>query len=161
MRFSGRAPQLIGTKGISARRLWSCSARATSSLPVPVSPRISTVESVGATLAIRRRTVAMPGESPTRSGAPSSRWSRCFSARYLLVSSRLFGHAVEHGLQVDQLAGLGQVVERPVPQRGHGRLQRRLAGEHDRLGVGGKLLGAGDHLDAAGPGMSRSTRMQS
>src|SRR6266704_527162 len=44
-------------------RLWI--ARAMSSLPVPVSPVISTVESVGATLDTCDRTVRSRGETPT------------------------------------------------------------------------------------------------
>ena len=47
-RFSGMAPQLIVTNGLPARgeRVWI--SRAISSLPVPVSPVISTLMSVGA-----------------------------------------------------------------------------------------------------------------
>ena len=44
-------------------RLWT--ARAMSSLPVPVSPEMNTVESVGATLAIRERAVFSVFEEPT------------------------------------------------------------------------------------------------
>ncbi len=41
--------QFSAWKGSPARGLSSCRARATSSLPVPVSPRMSTLESVRAT----------------------------------------------------------------------------------------------------------------
>ena len=44
---SGIAAQLIATNGPAARPLSACSARANSSLPVPLSPRSSTVVSVG------------------------------------------------------------------------------------------------------------------
>jgi hypothetical protein len=44
------AAQLTVTNGLSCRRLLACTARATSSLPVPLSPVISTVASVGAIL---------------------------------------------------------------------------------------------------------------
>ena len=40
-------------------------ARATSSLPVPVSPVMRTVESLGATLDMRERTLFRAGEDPT------------------------------------------------------------------------------------------------
>jgi hypothetical protein len=43
------APQLMAMKGPSLRRLPRCSARAMSSLPVPLSPVTSTVASVSAT----------------------------------------------------------------------------------------------------------------
>ena len=42
-RPSGMAPQLIGTKGLRERTLLKWMARATISLPVPVSPKMSTL----------------------------------------------------------------------------------------------------------------------
>ena len=45
----GSAAQLTRTSGRACRRLRSCSARANSSLPVPVGPSSSTLEFVGAT----------------------------------------------------------------------------------------------------------------
>ncbi len=67
-------------------RLWT--ARAISSLPVPVSPVIRTVESVGATLDTPESTARSAGEIPTISSnidawsissrnATFSSWSRC------------------------------------------------------------------------------------
>jgi hypothetical protein len=50
----GIAAQLTATKRFAARGERSWIARATSSLPVPVSPRTSTVASVGATRSITR-----------------------------------------------------------------------------------------------------------
>ena len=44
---AGRAAQLTLISGLAVRRLWEWIARAISSLPVPVSPLISTVASVG------------------------------------------------------------------------------------------------------------------
>ncbi|MBA1331509.1 hypothetical protein QQ73_10260 [Candidatus Endoriftia persephone str. Guaymas] len=52
-------------KGAWLRRLCSCRARATSSLPVPDSPRISTVASVGATFSMRRQTSRIASQLPT------------------------------------------------------------------------------------------------
>ena len=46
----GIAAQLIVTNGSARSRLLTVDARATSSLPVPVSPRMSTVASVGETM---------------------------------------------------------------------------------------------------------------
>ena len=65
-----------------------------------------------------------------------------FQGPILVRQLALLRHPVQHRLQVGQLAGLGQVVEGALPQGRHGRLQRRLAGEDDGLGVGGKRLGA-------------------
>ena len=53
----GIAAQLTRTKALSARFDLRCSARAISSLPVPVSPRMRTVESDGATFS----TCSAPG----------------------------------------------------------------------------------------------------
>jgi hypothetical protein len=48
IRCSAIAEQSTTTNGPRARAEWSCTARATSSLPVPLSPSISTVASDGA-----------------------------------------------------------------------------------------------------------------
>jgi hypothetical protein len=53
-RVSGIAAQLTATNGPFARGERSCSVRATSSLPVPLSPLISTAAGVGAATSIRR-----------------------------------------------------------------------------------------------------------
>src|SRR5262249_19720863 len=77
------APQLPLTKARDARgeRLWI--ARAMSSFPVPVSPMIRTVESIGATLATWDSTVSRGEEAPTissndygSSGSPSQGHSK-------------------------------------------------------------------------------------
>ena len=60
--------QLMATNGLSARRLWEWMLRATSSLPVPLSPRISTVESVGAIFRTRPRIERSAGDGATMSG---------------------------------------------------------------------------------------------
>ncbi len=61
----GMAAQLKRMRGPAARRLSAWMSEATSSLPVPVSPRMSTVMSFGAIrlAASRRRCIA--GDSPT------------------------------------------------------------------------------------------------
>ena len=61
----GMAAQLSLTKVRSRRGLRSCRARAMSSLPVPVSPRMSTVEPVGATVSTCFRTRRRAALSPT------------------------------------------------------------------------------------------------
>ncbi|VTQ24748.1 Uncharacterised protein [Pseudomonas aeruginosa] len=72
IRCSGIAPQLIATNGLSARRDCRCRVRATSSLPVPLSPRISTGESVGASFASSRRRSRTARLSPSSSCSPSA-----------------------------------------------------------------------------------------
>jgi hypothetical protein len=64
------AAQLMAMKGAAARGLTACSARAKHSLPTPLSPLKSTVESVGATLRTRCATALKPPEAPTKPARP-------------------------------------------------------------------------------------------
>jgi hypothetical protein len=64
---------LTATIGRAARGLAACSARATSSLPVPVSPVISTASGVGPTRAISPATAAITGEALGGSAAGARR----------------------------------------------------------------------------------------
>ena len=76
---SGIAAQLTATSGPAARLLWRCSARATSSLPVPLSPVTSTLASVGATRAISSWTSRIAALSP--SSSPSRAVATCRRSR--------------------------------------------------------------------------------
>ncbi|OIQ63000.1 hypothetical protein GALL_554650 [mine drainage metagenome] len=58
------AAQLTRTKGASLRGDRLCTARAMTSLPVPLSPRSSTVVLVGATWCTSEKTSCMRGELP-------------------------------------------------------------------------------------------------
>ncbi len=84
MRVGGIAAQLTFTSGLSRRPLAACSARATSSLPVPVSPRMRTVVSVGATWCRSRSTWARRWLRPLIS--PARPISRSSSRRYSVSS---------------------------------------------------------------------------
>ncbi len=65
MSSSGMAAQLTSTNGPEARRLPAWIARATSSLPVPFSPKIKARPLVGAAWAISARRRRRAGLSPT------------------------------------------------------------------------------------------------
>lgn len=65
-RVSGITAQLRRTYGFATRRLRLCRAPAINSLPVPLSPRISTVASVGATVWISCLSSRIFGASPIR-----------------------------------------------------------------------------------------------
>ena len=67
----GSAAQLTRTSAAPRRRLRACSARANSSLPVPVSPSSSTDEFVGATSPRRASAARSDGPSPTMSSKSS------------------------------------------------------------------------------------------
>ena len=119
---------------------------------MPVSPRISTVESVGATLAISRCDGLHLFALPDQLGRALEPGQPLLERPVLVRELAFFRHAAQNGFQVGQLAGLGQVVERPLPQGGDGRFQRRFAGQDHRLGLGRKLLRPGDHVDAVAAG---------
>ena len=85
------APQLMARKGCLRRRLSSWMVRATISLPVPLSPRRSTVASVGATRAILSYTSCIEAERPTRGPKRPRRRSSSRSAPISARSSPLFG----------------------------------------------------------------------
>ena len=96
-------------------------ARATSSLPVPLSPVISTQASRGATRAMRLKTVCMAGLRPTISSGGRRR-SRSASAARSGVGAALQGAAdgVEGLVQVERL---GEVIEGPALDGPHRRRQ--------------------------------------
>jgi hypothetical protein len=68
---SGMAAQLMATNGLRLRVESRCSASATSSLPEPVGPSISTGVMRGATSRMRRLTSSMQGALPISSGSRS------------------------------------------------------------------------------------------
>ena len=70
-RVSGSAAQLTARNGPSARVLAPWMPRATSSLPVPVSPSISTTMGELAALSMSENTAIMAGERPMMSSKPS------------------------------------------------------------------------------------------
>ena len=59
------AAQLTATKGLGRRGLSSCRVRATSSLPVPLSPVINTETLLGATRSIMAKVCCIFLEAPT------------------------------------------------------------------------------------------------
>ena len=81
------AAQFTATKGACLRALCWCSAWATSSLPVPLSPRISTVRSVSATFWIVAKTRRIAGPEPIRLSKPKSRSRRARSMRFSRASA--------------------------------------------------------------------------
>ena len=91
---SGSPPQLMATKWPLLRGLASCRQRATSSLPVPVSPWISTSTELAASPESTSRSCRMLGARPITSRSMASRcasWlrkSRTSSTRRRLSSAR-------------------------------------------------------------------------
>jgi hypothetical protein len=81
----------MATNGPAAEREWRCRAAATSSLPVPLSPTISTGASVGAARAIRLKTSCIGGLAPSNRSPPvatASGTAARFDARAELSARR-------------------------------------------------------------------------
>ena len=106
-------------------------ARATNSFPVPLSPVISTVVSVGPTVSMASNTRRMGALLPTSSFG--TRDLRVLLAQALvfllrpLVRERL-AHLEGDVFRVERL---GHVIVGAVLHRRHGRLHRGIAGHHD------------------------------
>ena len=85
---SGSPPQLTGTNLPVRRRLCACSVRATSSLPVPLSPVMSTVLSVCASCATTRSTCCICRLAAMISPIPASICvRRCLTSRASVARS--------------------------------------------------------------------------
>ena len=149
-KFSGSAPQLIGMNAPSLRVEFWCSARATSSLPVPLSPCTKTVASVGATRAIMSKTAFICSDEATiwpgvkfwsfstveRKRATSC--LRCWRSLARPTASRQF-------FAID---GLGEIVDGTIFHRGDGGFNRAVTGEHDDFGLGIARFGGLKHVHA-------------
>ena len=127
------APQSTVTSGPAAREESACRVRATSSLPVPVSPRTSTEASVGATCSSCAKSRRIGGERP--SSSPSA----CFS---LSAPGRSSGQHGERG---------GAELEAP-PERNleAGEARAEVAGAVLRAEIG-DLHARGGELEAQVP----------
>ena len=87
---SGSAPQSTGTKLSAERGLAAWIARATISLPVPLSPWISTLLSLCRRLSIIRRSARVFCELPTSSGPSRRPRSSCSSSRLRVTVAIIF-----------------------------------------------------------------------
>ena len=134
--FSLSAAQFSATNGLFLRGLFWWIAWATSSLPVPVSPWISTLALVGAIRLSRSITSRICGLSPMTPSKPNFSSSRRFSSTFARRSRALsaaFSAIARSWLDVQRLE---QVVERPLLHRLDGRGDRAVAGHEDHLAVG-------------------------
>jgi len=132
---AGIAVQFTTTKGRALRRLARWIERATSSLPVPVSPRIRTVESTPARPAMVCRRTAMGGEPPTggrrRRGAPRAGGGEPEPPPARRRAAP--GPAARPGPR------FGQVLEGAEPDRFHRRGDGAVGGHDDERQLRGAL----------------------
>ena len=150
--FSLSSAQLSGDERlVLALGLLMCRALATSSLPVPLSPVISTEADVGAIWRSLATTACMAGELPMTPSKPNFSLS-CFWQLDVRPCQplRLRG-LVGDRPQLADIQRLGQVRRGAGLHGGDGRLDRAVAGEDHDLGVGQLALGLGQDLQAADP----------
>ncbi len=147
--MSGIAAQLIATKFCFARGLCVCSARASNSLPVPLSPSNSTVADVGATFSTMRQAFCIVSLIAMTPASGITLW-RCGQGAVLLLEvvdlERALHQELEH-VGVDRL-----LVEIVGPKAdGLDRvLLVELPGHHDHLGGRGDLQGLEQRRHALG-----------
>ena len=139
------AAALSTTKGPSLRCDRPCITRATSSLPEPAPPRISTRLLVGATRSMDERSWLMAGDLPIISKLTTER-----SLQLLDLALQLGGleRAQRHQQQPVGLEGLLDVVVGAALDGGDGGLDVAVAGDDDDRQIGVRLLDDVEHLQA-------------
>ena len=142
---SGSAALLTATSGVLAPGPRRCSSRATSSLPVPLSPTISTLLGIGATRAIASRSDRIGALSPMSGVSPSNRDR---SERNLLHQPPARDRVLD--LLNDALDRL-RLVDEPVGAEPHGldaAVVAAGAGVDDDRRVDAALLQPPQHFEA-------------
>ena len=139
-RFSFRAVQFIAANGLFLRGLLLWMARAASSLPVPVSPRISTVALVGAMAWSRLMTSCIFGLLPIDALEAELLVELPLQLAVGAGQPQPLGRLVHDGPQLGHVHRLGQVVGGALLDGLHGRLHVAVAGDHHHLGVRRFLL---------------------
>ena len=121
---SGRAAQLTATNGRLRRGDASCTARATSSLPVPVSPKISTVLIGLGDVADQLEHVVHP-RALAQDAVEGELLVQLLAQRGDFVFERpLAKGALDHQLEMLEIDRLGQEIGRAQPHRLHGVIDR-------------------------------------
>ena len=119
------------TNDLSERDELTWMARATSSLPVPLSPVMRMVERLGAAWAISSKTWVILGLRPMM---PENLWWRRaaspFRVRVLVAQPPVLDRVLQHHQHLVVLEGLGDVVEGAQLHRLDGRVHRGVGGDH-------------------------------
>ena len=143
-RPSGIAVQLIGTKGFSERSPWKWMARATTSLPVPLSPVISTRAARVRDALDQREDLAHRRALADQLAERAAAIHRAAQLLVLLERERAVRERAldreDHGVGLE---GLGQVVEGAAAHRLDGRVDRAEGGHQHHRRAPGAGGGAG------------------
>ena len=134
---SGSAPQLSATKFRALRRLQRCSRRATTSLPVPVSPRTSTSTSASATWRMVSRSRRIAGVVADQRQVVRRLGRGGAQAAVLQHQPALLGGMRDRGGEALAVEGLGDEVVDAVLDRRHRQVDVGMAGDeqHRQLRV--------------------------
>jgi hypothetical protein len=144
----GSAAQFTFTNGWSRRpESWKI-VRATSSLPVPLSPRTSTVMSVSATCSMISRTSRIFGLSPHSSSSSVSERARPRSRSTSCLSARFSSAFLERQLELLDLERLAQEVGSAQAHRLDDVAAWPVPREHHDRDVGRSLLEPAQRLEA-------------
>ena len=161
MSVPGSAEQLTATNGSLRRVLASWSARATSSLPVPVSPRMSTVASgVGHAEHQAAHLVSTARDEPTIAPTPHDALDPLAQARHLAAQREPLAEALDDGQEhlgaelvlehvvlraaAHRLADLGELDERGHHDRRHGDPARAQLAQHLEAAAVARVRGQAD-----------------
>ena len=146
---SASAAQFTGRKGPSARSDSWWIARATSSLPVPVSPVTSTVASVGATRAMISKTARIDGDRPNSPPGGSAPADGTDGRRSRRASTR--------ALRTSGSTGFVRKSSAPVWRAVTGGIDGPKAADHEDRCV---LTPRAKHLDDPDPVQPRHTQVE-
>ena len=149
---SGMAAQLMATNGPLARSESWCSERAISSLPVPLSPRSSTVASVAAARWMDSIVSLSAGSSPSSLGSPNAPLVFLLEQHVLGEQPAAVDGAVEEDHEVVGVHGLGQEVGGALLHRAHRLVDGAEGGHHHHRHVRVRLLRRLQHVEAAARG---------
>ena len=130
------AAQLTATNGRLARGLWAWRARATSSLPVPDSPVISTLACEPATRRMSANTSCIDRRAPDDVLEADAAGHLLAQPGHLGAQRLLGQRLVDHQHQLLDLERLGDVVERAQLHRPDGGVDRAEGGDGDDVGRG-------------------------
>ncbi len=145
----GMAPVLMGTKGLSRRGELAWMALAMSSLPVPLSPWIRTVERLGATCATRSKTLQHDFALAHDVGEVVALLEGALELKVLFFGAVAGDGGADVGEQLFVVPGLLDEVFRAGADGFDDVVDGAVGGDHDDRQLGLALLELRQQLEAA------------
>ena len=103
---------------------------------MPLSPVMSTLLLVAATLRISSLTPLIPSERPTKESPPRLACNCLRNARFSRAQSSITDPTIELDQEFVEDHRLEQIVMRPLPKRGDGVFEGAVSGDHDHKRFG-------------------------